>query len=165
MIRYFIGIDNGVSGSVGIIPTEGRAAWFKMPARKELSYTKAKQFITRIDIPSLAEAFNAVVPLDADIVCKVERPLTRVKWFKSVVSGMRALEAVQIFLEGRKVSYSFIDSREWQRVILPSGLKGTDEMKDASDDICHRLFPHINVFKGGGGDSLLIAKYLHDRQN
>jgi hypothetical protein len=160
MIRFFVGIDNGTSGSVGIVPTEGKAVWFKIPVRNELSYTKTKKFINRVDLPRLAEFFNAAVPLDADIVCKIERPMVNPMRFNATLSAIRALEALQIFFEGRKVPYGFIDSREWQKKMLPAGLEGSEQLKLAADTVCRRLFPGVSIAKGGG-DSLLIAKYLH----
>lgn len=159
MNRFYIGIDNGVSGSVGILSDNGSRAWFKMPVKNELSYTKTKKFINRVDLPVLAEQFNAYVPLDADIVCRIERPMVNPLRFNATLSAMRALEAVQIFLEGRRVPYGFIDSKEWQKVMLPSGLKGSEELKAAADTVCRRLFPSIAI-KAGGGDSLMIAQYL-----
>ena len=162
MTRYFIGIDNGVSGSVGVIPTEGKPSWFKMPVRNELNYTKTKKFINRVDVPALAEAFNAAVPLDADVVLRIERPMVNPGRFAATLSAMRALEATLIFFEGRKIPYAYIDSKEWQKVMLPSGLKGSEELKAAADSVCRRLFPAVSITKGGG-DSLLIAKYLQEK--
>jgi hypothetical protein len=162
MNKFYIGIDNGVSGSVGVISDSGKAVWFKMPVKNELSYTKTKKFINRVDIPALAELFNCVVPLDADIVCRIERPMVNPLRFNATLSAMRALEAVQIFLEGRKVPYGFIDSKEWQKRMLPAGLQGSEELKAAADTVCRRLFPSISI-KAGGGDSLLIAQYLKEK--
>jgi len=82
--------------------------------------------------------------------------------FNATLSAMRALEAMQIFLEGRRVPYGFIDSKEWQKALLPAGIKGSEELKDAADTVCRRLFPKIAVCKGGG-DSLLIAHYLKNK--
>jgi len=162
MNKFYIGIDNGVSGSVGVISDSGKAVWFKMPVKNELSYTKTKKFINRVDIPALAELFNCVVPLDADIVCRIERPMVNPTRFNATLSAIRCLEAVQIFLEGRKVPYGFIDSKEWQKRMLPAGLHGSDELKAAADTVCRRLFPSISI-KAGGGDSLMIAQYLKEK--
>ena len=159
MNTFFIGVDNGVSGSVGIISKEGMVAWFKTPVRSELNYTKTKKWINRIEIPVLAEIFNVIVPLDADIICRIERPMVNPLRFSATLSAIRALEATLIFFEGRKVPYAYIDSKEWQKAMLPSGLKGNDELKEAADSICRRLFPSVEI-KKGGGDSLLIAEYL-----
>ena len=44
MKKVFIGIDNGVTGSMGVI-TENSYNFLKIPVIKELSYTKVKQYI------------------------------------------------------------------------------------------------------------------------
>lgn len=47
----FIGIDNGVSGSIGIIDEEGKAHLFPTPTKSDLNYQKTKvKHITRIDV-------------------------------------------------------------------------------------------------------------------
>lgn len=162
MKLFYIGIDNGVSGSIGIIDSDRNALWFRMPVKNELSYTKEKKFINRVDLKGLAELFNSVVPLDAVIVLKIERPMVNPMRFAATMSAIRALEATLIFFESRNIPYTYIDSKEWQKAMLPSGLKGADELKAAADSICLRLFPSIKIC-AGGGDSLLIAKYLFDQ--
>lgn len=83
--------------------------------------------------------------------------------FKATVSALRALEATQIVLEALKVPYQWIDSKEWQKAMLPAGLE-KEELKTASTQICKRLFPSVFIKHDGDGDSLLIAEYLR-RQN
>jgi len=61
MIQIFGGMDNGVTGSIGIItPTE--ILFTKTPTKSELSYTKVKQNITRIDGPKLTDYFLQHLP-------------------------------------------------------------------------------------------------------
>lgn len=67
------------------------------------------------------------------------------------------LKEVYIILEDLGVPYQFIDSKEWQRKMLPSGLH-KEELKEASYQVAKRLFPHI-IFTKEGADSLLIAEY------
>ena len=162
MEKFYIGVDNGVTGSCGILSDKGRRAWFKMPVRKELSYTKTKKFIHRVDFAALIHTLNDIVPMDSDIVCRIERPMVNPGRFNATLSAMRALEAVQIVLESRRIPYGFIDSKEWQKVMLPAGIKGSDDLKVAADCVCRRLFPDMRICEGGG-DSLLIAKYLKDK--
>lgn len=156
-MKYYVGVDNGTSGSYGIISDRG-ALWFPAPVKNELSYTKTKKFINRINVPVLAGIFNAAVPPDTEIVCRIERPMVNSGRFAATLSAVRCLEATLIFLEGRAVPYGYIDSKEWQKYMLPSGLK-KEELKEAADCICRRLFPSVQIRKGGG-DSLLIAEYL-----
>jgi hypothetical protein len=65
------------------------------------------------------------------------------------------LEATEIVLEELQIPYQFIDSKEWQKVLLPSGLKG-DQLKKAALDVAKRLFPKQEIVNA---DSLLIAEY------
>ena len=55
------------------------------------------------------------------------------------------------------------NSKEWQKVMLPVGLKGSDELKAAADCVCRRLFPDMRIC-AGGGDSLMIAQYLKNKK-
>lgn len=156
MTKTYIGIDNGVTGSIGIITPE-RVIFFPIPTKKELSYTKTKQFISRIDNPILCamlfyETNNAIAIL--------ERPMVNPTRFKATGSALRALESTMICLESLSIPIIFIDSKEWQKELLPAGLKG-DELKKASIDIASRLFPNWRkeIEKQGDGDALLIAEY------
>ena len=66
-------------------------------------------------------------------------------------------------LEKLGIPYQFIDSREWQSVMLPKGTKGSDLLKKASYDIGKRLFPGL-VEKQKDADSLLIAEFVRRRE-
>jgi hypothetical protein len=83
--------------------------------------------------------------------------------FNATLSAIRALEATLIALEQAQWPYEYIDSKEWQKELLPKGLKGSDELKNASLDIGKRLFPELNIKKDA--DGLLIAEYLRRKQN
>ena len=150
-------VDNGVTGSVAILYND-IVKYHAMTIKRELNYTKKKAWINRIDTFKLSTLFASLAGLSG-IICAVERPMVNPARFKASMSAIRALEAVQIVLDNIRMPYSFIDSKEWQKVMLPSGLKGP-ELKTASDCVAKRLFPNIKFKKNGGGDSLLIAEYL-----
>jgi hypothetical protein len=59
------------------------------------------------------------------------------------------------------VSYFFIDSKEWQKELLSSGVIGHDDMKKASMEVGLQLFPSNGAFikKHGDADGLLIAEW------
>lgn len=157
----FIGIDNGITGSIGIINDHG-CFFRETPIKKEQNYTKAKQNISRIDIVKLNDLFqDYVFNLSQKMFCLVERPMVNPTRFKATTSALRSLEAVLIFLEINKVPFQYIDSKEWQRKILPSGVKGSDELKKASFDIGRRMFPQCNetIEKHKDADGILIAEY------
>lgn len=152
----FIGIDNGVSGSVAVVCNEGCRFYSPTPIFKDLNYTKAKSWVNRVHTMTLS---NYLATFKEDCIVAIERPMVNPGRFKATVSALRALEATLIVLEGNKMPYQFIDSKEWQKKMLPSGLQG-DELKWASNSVCKRLFPDIELKGPGDGDSLLIAEYL-----
>ena len=153
----YLGIDNGVSGSIGIVDDLGRMhAYIPTPTIKCLNYTKSKAWITRINYESLKAMLELFLP---DMKCAIERPMVNPGRFKATVSALRALEATQLALEALKIPYEFLDSKEWQKVLLPHGLE-KEELKIASNEVCKRKFPEVTLKHPGDGDGLLIAEYL-----
>ena len=156
-MSYWVGIDNGVSGSVGVLDDSGKLVeFFPTPIFRDLNYTKAKAWVNRVETKVLS-AYLQIYRDDCKVL--LERPLVNPGRFKATVSALRALEATLIVLEGNKMPYQFIDSREWQKELLPSGLEGP-ELKAASTQVCKRLFPSVEIKHDGDGDSLLIAEHL-----
>lgn len=159
-MKIWIGIDNGVSGTIGIVSQEGNVLeFFKTPVVSGQDYTKAKKNISRVDHQKLRNLFEIYAPAD-DLTVKalVERPLVNPTRFLATTSALRALEATLIVLEQIGIPYEFIDSKEWQKDMLPKGIKGSAELKKASKDIGERLFPH-NIINHPDTDGLLIAEY------
>lgn len=156
----YIGIDNGITGSVAAIHEDGRLhSYTKTPIFKCLNYTKTKSWITRVDAGKLSDFLGA---LPVETKCAIERPFINPKGFKATVSAVRAMEVTQTVLERLRIPYEWLDSREWQVHLLPRGVMG-DELKMASDEICRRTFPRVTLKEPGDGDSLLIAEYLRRR--
>lgn len=154
-MRAYIGLDNGVSGSIGII-TNKEIKLFKTPIKNELNYTKTKRNINRIDVPNLILLLQPFASPQAKLW--IERPMVNPQRFQATMSAIRALEATLIALEILQMPYEYIDSKEWQKNLLPEGLKG-EALKPASLNIGKRLFPSVD-FKGfTDADSLLIAEY------
>jgi len=160
MNKIFIGIDNGVTGSIAAIYPTGEYLFEPTPTKTEQSYTKTAQNITRIHSGKLMDLVSTWLAEDEQSEVKVilERPFVNPKGFKATVSAMRALEATIVILEYFNLSFQYIDSKEWQKVMLPAGIAGTPELKKASLDIGTRLFPKI-VTKHKDRDSILIAEY------
>jgi hypothetical protein len=148
----YVGIDNGSSGTIAIL-SDRLIHFGKVPTKKELSYTKKKQKVTRIDTKKLRELLSSLS--EAKVV--IERPLVNPGMFKATVSGVRALEAVLIVVEELGYPVSYIDSKEWQKELLP-GSKGKQLKKD-SLLVGNELFPEIQDFKHPDRDGLLIAVY------
>jgi hypothetical protein len=151
--RVFIGVDNGISGAVTILSETGEILMHvKTPVKNCLNYTKKKAFHNRVNFRSM---YDVLQSFRQNSFCMIERPMINpMRWVASV-SAIRCLEATEILLEELQIPYQFIDSKEWQKVLLPSGLKG-DQLKKAADDVAKRLFPKQVIVNS---DSLLIAEY------
>ena len=157
----YIGFDNGVtSNGIGAINDKEEARLYPLPVKRELSYTKEAKHITRIDHAKLRELFD-VIAKDFDetnIKVGLERPMVNSTRFNASLSALRALESTLVVLENVQCAYEYIDSKEWQKLLLPNGIKGSDELKKASLDVGKRMFPKLNIKKDA--DGLLIAEYM-----
>lgn len=152
MRKYYIGIDNGVSGTMAILGAE-TPLFAKIPTIKVQDYTKKKKEITRLDFGSFKELLETYKE-DAFLV--LERPLVNPTRFMASASALRCHEAELIAIEEVGIPYCFCDSKDWQRELLP---KGTTDTKMASLEIGKRLFPSYREFKHPDRDALLIAEW------
>lgn len=159
-MKVWIGIDNGTTGSIGIISDDGDVDFFLTPSNLGQDYTKTKKNISRIDWFKLKEKLKLYSPSkELSVLALIERPMVNPTRFNVSGVALRALESTLIILEDLQIPYVFIDSKEWQREILPKGVKGSEELKKASLDIGKRLFPSFQSIKHKDRDGLLIAEY------
>jgi hypothetical protein len=157
MSKIFIGLDNGVTGSIGIIQPEVYS-FMKTPVFSELNYTNSKkQNITRIHYKRLKELFASAGEPRMVII---ERPMVNPTRFMASASALRAFEATLICIQELSYPFEVIDSRKWQSELLPKGCKG-QELKTASMQIASQMWPEFTdgIHKHGDGDGLLIAEY------
>jgi hypothetical protein len=148
-----------VSGSIAVLYQDGAlGSYSKTPTKECLNYTKKKAWMRRVDFEAMRDLLWEAMGEDKETYCLIERPMLNPMRWKATVSAIRCLEATEILLELLHIKYEFIDSKEWQKVMLPKKLKG-DELKKASDQVVKRLFPSIVLKEPGDGDSLLIAEY------
>jgi len=153
--RIFIGIDNGVTGGITILSESGFVhLHIATPVKNCLNYTKKKAFHNRVNYPELYDILFDNIANDIPF-CMIERPMVNPGRFQATTSALRALEATEIILEELKIPYQFIDSKEWQKALLPSGLQ-KEELKKAANDVVRRLFPKQEIVNA---DSILIAEY------
>jgi len=154
----YCGIDNGVSGSIGFVG--GREASFELtPVKLVTNYQKTAKQLHRIDFKALTRRFHFF--LSTDIKIFLERPLVNPGRFNATASALRAFEATLICLEELQLPYEFVDSKQWQKKMLPAGLKGSDNLKKASMDIGIRMFPQFEklITKHKDADGILIAEW------
>jgi len=156
--RTFIGIDNGVTGAITILNEQGIILLHeKTPVKHCLNYTKKKAYHNRVDVFLLKEYLKQA---EEDTFCMIERPMLNPTRFTASISALRCLEATEIVLEELQIPYAFLDSKEWQKALLPSGLV-KDELKDAANQVAHRLYPKLKIVNA---DSLLIAQYCLNKK-
>ena len=74
------------------------------------------------------------------------------------MSALRALESTLILLEEFEIPIHYIDSKEWQKVLLPKGIS-KEALKIASLDIGNRYFPLFKSHRHPDRDALLIAEW------
>jgi len=159
--KLYIGIDNGVSGTIAVI-YNNEVEFFLTPIKSEQNYTKKKGNISRVDFLLLDTLMKDMIRKyhPQSIFCLIERPMVNPGRFAATISALRALEATLIVIERNGVPYQYLDSKEWQKILLPNGSKGEQLKKDSCDIGC-RLFPQFTeeIRKHKDADGLLIAEY------
>lgn len=167
---YYIGIDNGATGSIGIIDDLGMAQFHHTPSFTTRSYTKTSQNITRINYNEL----HFLLKPYSNAIVLLERPMINFTRFKQSMSASRALEATLICLESLNLEYKYIDSRLWQHKYLEQqSLYNSDDkkytaskrsymLKKESKRVAQLLYPHVKFTGFNDGDGLLIARYAKD---
>lgn len=156
----YIGIDNGSTGSIGVIYRNGYS-FRPMPTKKEQDYTKKKKNVTRLKLKDLRQWIGRETRYKVVAVkLMIERPLVNPRRFVATASALRFLEATLIVLEQMHLPVEYIDSRKWQKELLPAGCSGP-ELKTASLQIGCRMFPLMKeeITAHGDADGLLIAEY------
>ena len=156
MSKTYISCDNGVSGSVAFIKPNGEYDMIHTPIRKCLNYTKKVSWINRLDYKKM---YDYLKPFETELVyVLLERPMVSPQRWNASLSAVRCYEATLSVFDFLKFSYDTIDSKEWQKEMLPSGVHAED-LKTASLQVGQRLFPNL-VWKGfKDADSLLMAEY------
>ena len=157
--KTFVGIDNGVTGGITILNTDGSVRVHSVtPVKRCMNYTKKKAFIHRVD----SSIFRTLlVQAGGNTFVMIERPMVNPGRFGATISAIRCLEATELILEELQIPYQFVDSKEWQKALLPSGLK-KEELKFAADSVAHRLYPRLKVVNS---DCLLLALYCKNKMS
>lgn len=170
MSKLYIGIDNGTTGTIGFLTSEGYVNFVKTPTVEELSYTKKKQYLRRLDCEKFIEIITNVMAENnknsSEVFCLLERPMVNPSMFHASISAVRIIEAQLVMLETLDIPHAYIDSKQWQKQLLPIGVKGSTELKKASKDIGIRLFPKFKaeITKHKDADGLLIAEFARMKE-
>ena len=162
---HSVGIDNGVSGSIAVIYEDGTSLFIPMSTItvSEQDYCKVKRNITRVNAKKL---YATLAHLKGKhVVVMLERPMVNPGRFRATVSAVRCIEATLIVVQDMlELSIEYIDSKQWQKELLPMGCTGA-ELKTASRDLGIRKFPQHKaaIMKLGDADGLHIATYCRNR--
>jgi hypothetical protein len=136
------------------------ATFYRTPTFSFLNYTKEVQHVSRLDTKKLREILQTELGDNRNFILGLERPmLDNTKW-KASLSAIRCYEATLIVLEDMMIPYDVVDSRKWQKEMLPAGIEGRPALKQASKEVATRLFPHLAKQFKEEGDSILLAEYL-----
>lgn len=162
MSKRYIGIDNGVTGTIAIVNDKGCLLWTRTPTFRQISHKKTKSYITRIDTPKLEAALKAVVPAgEQNCMVVMEQPYANGLHFHTSISAARSFEATLIVIERLKYPHMCVPSSDWQKVMLPKGARGS-ELKVIAADIATKLFPKVDTY--GDADALLMAEWARRKK-
>lgn len=156
MGKIYIGVDNGISGSIGII-SDTNVLFFKTPTKVQQDYTKEPKNITRVDAIKLYDILEPFSNLEC--VIALERPMVNPSRWVATLSAIRAWEATLNVLEFLDMPMTPIDSKIWQKSLLPKDCP-KEFLKSSSKEIGNRLYPQFKDIKHPDRDGLLIAEYL-----
>lgn len=168
MKKLFIGIDNGVTGTIGILGNT-YSDFIETPIIKQQNYVKKKDIISRLNVEGFKKIILSSIEnnkvKNEEVFIMFERPLVNPTRFKSTISAVRLLEAQLTIIESLNLSYQYCDSKEWQKFYLPTGTKGNEDLKFESKEIGCRTFPQFKVLiqKHKDADGLFIALYAKQK--
>lgn len=158
-----IGIDNGTSGTIGVLGGD-EPEFHLVPHQEHLHYSAKGKFIKRIIFDELSGIFGR--HWQRTHKAYIERPLTGgPAMVNQMLLAARAYEATLIALEEHQIGYETIDSKAWQKALLP-GVKGSKNLKKASMFKGIELYPQFEeaIRKHKDADGLLIAHHYHNLQ-
>ena len=162
-MQPIIGIDNGATGSIGII-TDDTVLFAPIPTQPYLHYGKKGTLSHRLDRTALKALLK---PFQGNGRVFIERPFTGLpKMFHAVVSAHRFFEATLCTLEDLQLGHEVVDSQSWQKPVL-GAVKGSQALKLASRLRGIQLYPQFSalIAKHKDADGLLIAhRYFYHAQ-
>lgn len=145
----YIGQDNGVTSTIGILSDDSDPIFVKTP-------TKQVKGERRLDHKRYRELLE---PYAGNAVAVLERPFTHPNRYRASISAAKCHEAMRIILEQLDIPYEVIDSRNWQHPLFTGAYKKLTP-KQASLELGNQLFPQFKQHKHADRDGLLIAYWL-----
>lgn len=173
----YIGIDNGVSGALAYYK-DGIMGIKDLPIKNVQSYTKKVQFINKIDFVGLKSIFQLFRSYNQPIKVLWERPFVNPMMFNSSILSMLSYQTTLNVFEELQIPFEMIDSKVWQKAMLPQGIYKTVQdkngknrikadkkvLKKASIDMANRIYPYLEIKKDGQADAVMICEYLRRKE-
>ena len=156
----YVGIDNGVTGSVGWIDkVTGEYGMALTPTMERAGYQKKAKLVRVLDREALIELLGGLLGLSAVRVI-MERPYTGPRR-STEISAARFDEHCTEVLERLSIPYEYVDSRQWQSKCLPHGISGSAKRKLFSLQIGSRMYPKVTdtINKRGDADGMFLAHF------
>lgn len=157
----YIGIDNGVTGSIGVIQND-KVHFILTPHKKELDFqSTSKKFINRIDHEKLYDILDNFSGVKTKVM--LEQPMQNPRLWKASVSAIRAFENTIIALDRLNMHREYISVHSWRRELLP-GYTRTMKLPQAklvAMEMATRLFPQFKdeFEQHKDPDGIMIAEY------
>jgi hypothetical protein len=106
-MSIYIGIDNGSTGSIGIV-SEDTSLFFPTPVIQVPNYTKEVKIIGRINIGEIKKIFLEILPKGENVRCLVERPfmspITSISYEDFLISKTNNPDLSKYLLTKKKIA-------------------------------------------------------------
>lgn len=162
-MTIFVGIDNGTTGSIGFVG--GDLPFLVLSKQYTRPSTLKSGKGNEINPRALFEIFQPIANRIGMVA--IERPFTAVGMGNAPVLGRGAFEATRTVLELLEIPFMVVDSKQWQKLFLPAGIKGSKELKEASKALGTQQWPICSeeIKRQGDADGLFLARLAMKMKN
>jgi crossover junction endodeoxyribonuclease RuvC len=159
--HYFLGVDPGLNGALGIVDNTGRALVFDAPilhTKAKGKNAKVKRQYQLVQIVRLIRPYCMPAPSIAVIEQVGSRPEQGVTSMFTMGYGVGIWEMAFTFAG---IPLTRISPVKWKNLVL----QGVGHDKEAAVLRCQQLYPHIDLngphggIKDGRADALMLATY------
>lgn len=154
MVKYWIGIDNGISGAFAVLNEHGDLmCWAPMPIQR----SRKGNEINIVELRSLLEPFKGATVI-------VEEPGGS-KSARAASSMAGSFHAIRAMLDLMNLTYHRVTPQSWQKVMLKCK---SGDTKPAAERLARKLWPEEKWLRtarcstphDGGIDAGLLAFHL-----
>lgn len=160
--HFFLGVDPGLHGALGIVDTAGRALVFDTPILQTKAKGKKARTRTQYQLTEIVRLVKPYLlsptPVTAVIEQVSSRPEQGVSSMFTMGFGVGIWEMAFAFAG---IPLTRVPPTKWKNLVL----QGVGHDKEAAVLRCQQLYPHINLhgpnggIKDGRADALMLATY------